>query len=117
LLGCHLSPRIGVQRFVMRLAPRRLFAADAGKQTVLASMAQVAAVDLRPCLARVTAPTLVVIGEKERSYLADARELAEGIEGAELRTITGAGHLWPQERAGEFVTMMTEWVAKASANG
>jgi proline iminopeptidase len=49
--------------------------------------------DLRPALARIEAPTLVVAGD--RDFIAPplaARAIADGIDGAELVVVPGAGH-------------------------
>jgi proline iminopeptidase len=48
--------------------------------------------DLRPELARIRAPTLVIHGEQDLFPLAGAREWAESIPGAKLLVIPGAGH-------------------------
>ncbi|MFI6687389.1 3-oxoadipate enol-lactonase [Streptomyces sp. NPDC050485] len=53
-----------------------------------------AGLDLRPDLARITAPTLVVAGRDDRSTPpAHARELADGIPDARLIELPRAGHL------------------------
>ncbi|WP_329377761.1 alpha/beta fold hydrolase [Streptomyces sp. NBC_01716] len=54
-------------------------------------------------LGRVTVPALVVVGgEDEYTPVADARVLSEGIPGARLAVIEGAGHLPNLERRAEF---------------
>jgi 3-oxoadipate enol-lactonase len=55
--------------------------------------------DLRPLLATIAAPTLVVVGEEDGATPpAMARALAEGIAGARLRIVPQARHLLPIER-------------------
>jgi proline iminopeptidase len=52
-----------------------------------------AAMDLRPELGRITAPTLVVVGDDD--FICDvvsAREMADAIPGARLAIIPEAGH-------------------------
>jgi len=50
-------------------------------------------------LATITAPTLVVVGEQDViTGPAESRVLADGIPGAELVSVDGAGHLVNQER-------------------
>jgi len=50
--------------------------------------------DYRPQLGRVTRPTLVVVGERDRTTTPRAaRVLHEGIEGSELVVVPGAGHM------------------------
>jgi proline iminopeptidase len=57
--------------------------------------------DLRPDLARIDAPTLVVVGEDD--FICDvisARVMADGISGAQLAVIPEAGHFpWVEQPA------------------
>lgn len=51
-------------------------------------------IDIRPELGRIRAPTLVMVGAEDRATPpARAREIADGIPGAKLVEIPGAGHL------------------------
>ncbi len=60
--------------------------------------AVLARADLRPVLATVRAPTLVVVGaEDAMTPLACAKELRDGVADAELHVIPGCGHLPPIE--------------------
>jgi pimeloyl-ACP methyl ester carboxylesterase len=62
-----------------------------------------AAFDLRPDLARIEAPTLVIVGEED--FLAGpacAREIAEGIRGARVVRVPGAGHFVHVEARDRF---------------
>jgi pimeloyl-ACP methyl ester carboxylesterase len=43
-------------------------------------------------LAEIGCPTLIIVGEEDRPFLAPSRELASGIAGAELVTIPAAAH-------------------------
>lgn len=64
-----------------------------------ASCAMLGGMDLRPSLARIAAPTLVLVGEEdEATPPAMARALVTGIAGATLRVIPHARHLTPIER-------------------
>jgi len=56
--------------------------------------------DLRPELARVRAPTLVIHGEQDIFPLEGAREWAASIPGAKLLIVPGAGHAPHVERPG-----------------
>ncbi len=59
--------------------------------------------DHRDDLPAIACPTLVIVGdEDEVTGPAAAARLADGIPGAELVTIVGAGHLANQERPAEF---------------
>lgn len=86
-----------------------------GKRTYLASLRELAHVDLRDQLARIAVPTLVLCGERDSLNLAGARELAAGIPGAELKVIPGGGHLWPLEQPDVFTATLTDFVDRASA--
>lgn len=106
MLGCGLSFRGGAQLAVVRALPAVFFRGGpdkAGQAALVASMVELAALDLRPSLAAVSARTLVACGEKDKPYLADSREIAATIPGAQLRLIPGAGHLWPLQRVDDFV--------------
>jgi pimeloyl-ACP methyl ester carboxylesterase len=72
----------------------------AGLDRLLAAMENL---DLRPSLARLTAPTLVVGAERDRIFPLDrSRALAGSIRGAELLVIAGAPHGWVGEDPGGF---------------
>jgi 3-oxoadipate enol-lactonase len=58
--------------------------------------------DLRPDLAKVTAPTLVVVGADDPATPPDAaRDIADRIAGARLEVIAGAAHIANVERPDE----------------
>ncbi|WP_270934151.1 alpha/beta fold hydrolase [Falsiroseomonas oryzae] len=64
-----------------------------------AACAMLGAADLRPLLPRITAPTVVMVGEQDGATPpAMARELAAGIAGARLQVIPEAKHLSPIEK-------------------
>ena len=113
LLGCGLGFRGGAQLAGIRALPAVFFRSGPGKATLVASMAELAALDLRPSLAAVSARTLVACGEKDKPHLADSREIAATIPGAQLRLIPDAGHLWPLQRVDDFVKLVTGWVDAA----
>lgn len=63
--------------------------------------------DRRPDLARVACPTLVIVGDRDAlTPPSFARTLAEGIAGARLRILPGAGHLTALERPEEFAAIL-----------
>ncbi len=67
--------------------------------------------DLRPALANVTAPTLVVAGEKDFILGPSAcREVADGIAGARLVVLEDVGHIPWVERPGEFASTITSFL-------
>lgn len=86
---------MAVQGAVMRLLPARAVSAPgATKAATLATLTAVGRADFRPHLARVSAPTLVLCGGRDRPNLPASRQLAAGIPGATLEVVPGAGHEW-----------------------
>lgn len=70
-----------------------------------------AALDLRPVLARIANPTLVVVGALDiTTPPALARELAEGIPNARLVEIPDCAHCPPIERPREFVATLRDFL-------
>lgn len=66
-----------------------------------------AAVDLRPALARIKSPTLVVVGElDEATPPVLARALAAGIRDATLVEIPGCGHCPPLQQPVQFLQVI-----------
>jgi pimeloyl-ACP methyl ester carboxylesterase len=71
-------------------------------------------VDLRPALGRVRCPTLVICGEHD--FIAGPawnRPIAEGIDGAELHVVAGAGHCPQYEAPDEFRSVLFAWMDRS----
>lgn len=85
-----------------------------GKRDFVAGLGQIAALDLRPRLPRVTAPALVVCGAKDRFNVPLSEELAAGIPGAELRIVPRAGHIWNLQMPGEFDRLVHEFAGRTA---
>jgi 3-oxoadipate enol-lactonase len=67
----------------------------------------IAAMDLRPSLASVTAPTLVIAGAEDPSTPPwHGAVIASGIAGARLTVIRGAAHLANVSNAGEVTSAL-----------
>lgn len=100
----HPNPALmRVQNAIMRLLPARVVAQPGmSKQRMLTVLRAVAETDFRSELARLTVPTLVLCGLKDRPNLPAAKELATGITGAELQLVPGAGHEWNIHQPDEF---------------
>jgi pimeloyl-ACP methyl ester carboxylesterase len=63
--------------------------------------------DVRPCLPRIEAPTLIVWGSADREIPeAAARIMARGIRGARLEILDGAGHFPFLERPDQFAGLV-----------
>ena len=72
--------------------------------------------DVRADLERITAPTLVVVGELDNETPpAYAQELADGITGATFVEIPKAGHLTPLEAPATFNHTLRSFIAKGAA--
>jgi proline iminopeptidase len=72
--------------------------------------------DLRPELARISAPTLVLTGQDD--FICgpvNARELAEGIEGAELVLLEDCGHFVFVEQPERFAEAIGSFLAAAES--
>ena len=67
--------------------------------------------DLRPRLADIRQPTLVIVGEEDRSLPpAYSSEIADGIPQAELRVISRAGHLSALEQPEAVTAAMRDFL-------
>lgn len=67
--------------------------------------------DSRPTLGGITVPTLVVVGEHDvPTPPAMAREIADGIAGAQLETIAGSGHLTAIEAPAAVSALLRAWL-------
>jgi len=75
---------------------------------VIAAQPTVAA--LRPRLATLRLPALVVVGREDRMALAPSRELAEAIPGARLIVVEGAGHVVNLARPAAFNSAVEQFL-------
>lgn len=100
----HPNPKLmKAQSAIMRVLPARLVAQPGmSKQQMLAVLRTVGETDFRAHLSRITTPTLVLCGLRDRPNLPAARELAVGIPAAELQLVPGAGHEWNVHQPEEF---------------
>jgi pimeloyl-ACP methyl ester carboxylesterase len=68
--------------------------------------------DSRPALAAIRCPTLVLCGDADQLTPPElAREMADGIGGAELVIVERAGHLSPMEQPEAVTHAMRAWLA------
>jgi 3-oxoadipate enol-lactonase / 4-carboxymuconolactone decarboxylase len=86
--------------------------AEAPRQTTIDAPKAVLRFDLREQLDRVTLPTLIPAGSKDRSVKpAHTQALADGIAHAKLQCFPGAGHLMVPERAHQIALAVTQFTA------
>lgn len=73
--------------------------------------------DLRPFLAHVETPTLVMSGEQDMALSPAAlSELVQGISGARHASFAGSGHFPPLEHPQEFAHTVAEFLRRHAAN-
>lgn len=106
LCGAQIRPprsALWLQRQLLRATPAaRLAQQGVRKDKVLQVMEILAEADFTDRLDQVTAPTLVLCGERDRANLPASRLIAQRIPGAELMLVPGAGHAPNSERPAEF---------------
>lgn len=69
--------------------------------------------DQRPILSAIRCPTLVAVGSEDAwSPVAQHREIAARISGAELAVIEGAGHMAPVEAPEAVTDSLRRWLAQ-----
>lgn len=107
------APRgvVSVQQAALRLVPASRFA-DSGvsKERLLQALELARRTDLTAALPRITAPTLVLVGARDRANQPGARALAAGIGGARLRVVDGAGQQLNEEKPEELVDLLEEFL-------
>ncbi|HLY52915.1 MAG TPA: alpha/beta fold hydrolase, partial [Steroidobacteraceae bacterium] len=121
------DPAAGVRSFLRRLvrglAPRTAARTFALLEAALAAdgapspqalewgLARLAEADLRPALAMVKKPTLVLAGELDRiTPSAASRALAGALPKASFRQLRGAGHVPFLSHRGQFVKLLREFL-------
>lgn len=73
-------------------------------------------IDVRPLLARIARPTLVVAGELDLiGGPAQARQIAAAVPGAELAVIPDCGHMVSLEAPQQFRSIVLRWLRAVSA--
>jgi len=93
---------IGERREVLLRSDPRHFAA---------ACRALATVDLRPVLAKIANPTLVVVGTLDTATPPElARDLARGIRGATLREIPDCGHCPPLQEPEKFLAAVRDFL-------
>jgi pimeloyl-ACP methyl ester carboxylesterase len=75
-------------------------------------------VDLRPALAKISCPVLVVAAGRDAAMpLERTKAVADGIPGAHLVVVAGAGHALVVEREDEFVLLVERFLARVHRAG
>ncbi len=85
---------------------------------LLGLLSAISQCDLRPVLARIACPVLVLAAGKDAIMPFErTAAVAKRIPGAELRILPECGHALMVEREEEFVRLTSEFVARAGASG
>jgi pimeloyl-ACP methyl ester carboxylesterase len=78
-------------------------------------LAILASGDRRPLLANITAPTLIVGGDRDPYIpLEHTRFLAESIPGARLHVLSRTGHMFFAESTAEYQGLLIGWLEENS---
>jgi 3-oxoadipate enol-lactonase len=85
-----------------------------GKRRLVAALDAFSKVDLRPRLAQIHVPTLVVCGTKNRLSLRGSRAFVAGIPSARLDLITDVGHVWNLEAPDQFTQTVDDFIQSTS---
>lgn len=86
--------------------------ARTSRRGYLASVAALAAFDVRTQLGMIRCPTLVVTGLEDRTVARAAKEaVVQGIRGARSVLVPGSGHATPVDRADAFNRVLLEFLA------
>jgi pimeloyl-ACP methyl ester carboxylesterase len=114
LVGGQVRPSrsaLRVQSGLMRLVPAsRLADAGVSKSRLLEALDVARELDLTDALPRIAAPTLAVVGSRDRFGQVGARALVNGIRDARLRVVDGAGAAVNVEASAELVTVLRDFL-------
>ncbi|WP_281964825.1 alpha/beta fold hydrolase [Serinicoccus marinus] len=99
------------QGAALRLVPAsRLADAGVSKERLLQALEVARSADLTDALPKVQAPTLVLVGAKDKANQPGARALADGIPGARLRIVEGAGHALNEDAPAALVDLLRDFL-------
>ena len=99
------------QGAALRLVPAsRLADAGVSKDRLLQALEMARSADLTDALPKVQAPTLVLVGAKDKANQPGARALADGIPGARLRIVEGAGHALNEDAPAALVDLLRDFL-------
>ncbi len=114
LAGPIVRPSAGalrVQKLALRLTPEgKLLDLGVSRPRMLAVFDALRSFDGRDSLARIAAPTLVVVGSRDRAGIVAARQVMAAVRGARLETIEGGGALLNDDRPRELAAVTREFL-------
>lgn len=102
----HAGDAVSVEHYVQQIL-------RAGSEQLIAqNRAVMARADMRPWLADVRCPVLVVCGDQDQLTPAEhSQEIARAIGGAQFELVRGAGHLMTWERPERVSAVLLQWLA------
>lgn len=113
LVAGQVSPPRSVlraQKFVLRFMPGSQLPSGLDKARIRELFTVLGDVDLTPLLDRVTARTLVVVGDRDKANRPAAQQLAERIAGAELVVMPETGHQVNVEKPAALAALVREFL-------
>jgi pimeloyl-ACP methyl ester carboxylesterase len=117
LAGALVRPSraaLSLQKAALRLAPKaRLLDAGVSRERMLGAIEALKSLDASSSLRQVTAPTLVVVGSRDRAGLPAAQQLAREVPGARLDVVDGAGALLNTEAPAALADLTAAFLDEA----
>lgn len=99
------------QSAALKMVPAsRLADSGVSKERLLQALEAARATDLSDALPRIDARTLVLVGARDKANQPGARALADGIPGARLRIVQGAGHAVNEDAPHDLVQILRDFL-------
>lgn len=118
LIGAQfVMPRnlLRFQNAVFHLMPKSAFVSTGfGKKEFLSLARSMETLDFSEDLEKITCPTLIICGEKDKQNRKAAVRLHEGISGSELLIVAGSGHEVNVDRPDELGKAVSDFFGKCS---
>lgn len=108
----HKIPKLAfrIQNVIFKFLPKSLFDTMAfNKKDTFVLGNSMAELDFSYTVKKVTCPTLVICGEKDKANMKSAHYLAENIEHAKLKIIKNTGHIINEENPKELSQILDEF--------
>lgn len=119
LAGALVRPSAGalrMQKLALRLMPEsKLVDMGVSRPRMLAVFDALRTFDGRQSLERIAAPTLVVVGGRDRVGIVAARHIVGAVPGARLETIEGGSSLLNVDHAGELAHLTRAFLDEPDA--
>jgi len=121
LAGALVRPSAGtlrMQKLALRLMPEsKLVDMGVSRPRMLAVFDALRTFDGRESLERIAAPTLVVVGGRDRVGVVAARQVVGAVRGARLETIEGGSSLLNVDHAGQLADLTRAFLDEPDSAG